>query len=113
MYALALQLLCMSKNIFKGVKCTVRVFECLLTTSNPQTLHLEPKTIRGKPEPQALISPNTLSLSIKIAQKPFMIGSLGLKALKYESFEGKGIPEVKDRACKAATLNMHPLNPRP
>ena len=30
------------------------------------------------------------SLSIKIAQKPFFIGSLGPKALKYESFDAKG-----------------------
>ena len=29
--------------------------------------------------------------SIKIAQKPQKIGSLGPKALKYESFEGKGV----------------------
>ena len=31
-----------------------------------------------------------LTLSIKIAQKPYIIGSLGPKALNYESFEGKG-----------------------
>ena len=31
-----------------------------------------------------------LTLSIKIAQKRCIIGSLGPKALKYESFEGKG-----------------------
>ena len=31
-----------------------------------------------------------LTLSIKIAQKPHVIGSLGPKASKYESFEGKG-----------------------
>ena len=30
------------------------------------------------------------TLSIKIAQKPYLTGSLGPKALKYESFEGKG-----------------------
>ena len=30
-------------------------------------------------------------LSIKIAQKPYMIGSLGPKALKHESLEGKGL----------------------
>ena len=29
-------------------------------------------------------------LSIKIAQQPYVTGSLGPKALKYESFEGKG-----------------------
>ena len=31
-----------------------------------------------------------LTLSIKIAQKPYIMGSSGPKALKYESFEGKG-----------------------
>ena len=31
-----------------------------------------------------------LTLSIKIAQKPSIIGSLGPKALKYESFDAKG-----------------------
>ena len=34
---------------------------------------------------------SSLSLGIQIAQKPSIIGSLGPKALKYESFEGKGI----------------------
>ena len=33
---------------------------------------------------------STFSLSIKIAQKPCIVGSLGPKALKHESFEGKG-----------------------
>ena len=32
-----------------------------------------------------------LSLSIKIAQKPYIIGSWGPKALKYESFDAKGL----------------------
>ena len=32
-----------------------------------------------------------ISLSIKIAQKPYIIGSLGPKALKYESLDGKGM----------------------
>ena len=36
----------------------------------------------------------TLSLSIKIAPKPSIVGSLGPKALKYESFEGKGKPQA-------------------
>ena len=31
-----------------------------------------------------------LALSIKIAQQPYIIGSLGPKALTYESFEGNG-----------------------
>ena len=31
-----------------------------------------------------------LTLSIKKAQKPYIIGSLGPEALKYGSFEGKG-----------------------
>ena len=49
-----------------------------------------------KPKPNASgrrtgeIPISTLTLSIKIAQKPYIIGSLGPKALKYESFEGKG-----------------------
>ena len=30
------------------------------------------------------------TLSIKIAHKPYIIGSLGPKALKYESFDAKG-----------------------
>ena len=33
---------------------------------------------------------NSNTLSIKIAQRPHIIGSLGPKALKYESLEGKG-----------------------
>ena len=32
----------------------------------------------------------TLALSIKIAQKPYIIGSLGPKALTYESFDAEG-----------------------
>ena len=31
------------------------------------------------------------SLSIKIAQRPYTVGSLGPKALKYESFDAKGL----------------------
>ena len=38
------------------------------------------------------------TLSIKIAQKPYIIGSLGPKALKYESFEGKGSVRVQEGA---------------
>ena len=34
-----------------------------------------------------------VSLS-KIAQKPYVIGSLGPKALKYESFDAKGLGRV-------------------
>ena len=33
---------------------------------------------------------HSLTLSINIAQKPYIIGSLGPEALEYESFEGKG-----------------------
>ena len=36
-----------------------------------------------------------LSRSIKIAQKPHIIGSLGPKVLKYESFEGEGMSKVQ------------------
>ena len=44
-----------------------------------------------------------ITLSIKIARKPYTIGSLGPKALKYESFEGKG---KTTRCCEflSATL---------
>ena len=31
-----------------------------------------------------------LTIRLKIAQKPCMIGSLGTNAFKYEAFEGKG-----------------------
>ena len=34
--------------------------------------------------------PHTLPLSVRIAQKPSIVGSLGPTALKYESSEGKG-----------------------
>ena len=37
-----------------------------------------------------VVSAENLTLSIKIAQKRFIIGSLGPKALKYESFDAKG-----------------------
>ena len=33
-----------------------------------------------------------ITLSIKIAQKPYIIGPLGPKALNYESFDAKGKP---------------------
>ena len=36
------------------------------------------------------LKPQTLHLSIKTAQKPYIIGFLGPKALKYASFEGLG-----------------------
>ena len=38
----------------------------------------------------SVLSQWKLTLSINIAQKPYIIGSLDRKALKYESFEGKG-----------------------
>ena len=37
----------------------------------------------------------THSLSIKIAQKPYIIGSLGPKAVKCESFDARGLPAQK------------------
>ena len=53
---------------------------------------------RGNTKPKKLpktlteiLNLSSLSLSIKIAQKPYIIGSLGPKALKYECFEGKGM----------------------
>ena len=33
----------------------------------------------------------SITLSINIAQKPYIMGSLRPKALKYESFEGSGL----------------------
>ena len=50
-----------------------------------------------------------ISLSIKTAQKPFVIGSLGPEALKYESFEGKGIPLVVEQAQKDLNLALDGL----
>ena len=46
----------------------------------------------SQPSISGTIRPLTppFTLSIKIAQKPYIIGSLGPEALKYESFEGKG-----------------------
>ena len=48
---------------------------------------------RKKPESPILcidVTGTVLSLSIKIAQKPYTLGSLGPRALRSESFEGKG-----------------------
>ena len=47
---------------------------------------------------EACRSLKTLTLSITIAQKPYIIGSLGPKALKYESFDAKGKPYVLNPA---------------
>ena len=46
-------------------------------------------------------SGSTETLSIKIAQKPSIIGSLGPKALKYESLEGQGRHLVELTVCGA------------
>ena len=43
-------------------------------------------------------------LSIKIAQEPYITGSLGPKALKYESFEGKGTSCNGGNGTKALDL---------
>ena len=52
----------------------------------------------------------TVPLSIRIAQKPYIIGSLGPKALKYESFDAKGtgrcVPGSPNRAVLEA-LQVH------
>ena len=50
------------------------------------------------------------TLSIKIAQKPYIIVSLGPKALKYESFEGKG---YANRTPSKAPLKESILTWRP
>ena len=47
----------------------------------PPGLYIPGITLKPKP---------SFTLSIKIAQKPYIIGSLGPKALKYESFDAKG-----------------------
>ena len=39
-------------------------------------------------------SSKTHSFSIKIAQKPYIVGSLGPKALRYESLEPLGLSKV-------------------
>ena len=45
---------------------------------------------RSSYSPLALDCGVSGTLSIKIAQKPYIIASLGPKALTYKSFEGKG-----------------------
>ena len=45
-----------------------------------------------------------LTLSIKIVQKPHITGSLGPKALKYESFEGKA-KELNSSRTAVLALN--------
>ena len=52
------------------------------------------------------------TLSIKIAQKPFIIGSLGPKALRYESFEGTGYGfRIRTRSFTSSLAST--LDPRP
>ena len=49
------------------------------------------------------------TLSIKIAQKPYIIGSLGPKALKYESFDAKGYavyPKQSDTGLKTLSAGI-------
>ena len=41
-------------------------------------------------EVELSVEEETVTLSIKIAQKPYIIGFLGPKALRYESFDAKG-----------------------
>ena len=54
----------------------------LLSDSRVWVLEVVPYAITS------LQGPCAQTLSIKIAQKPYIIGSLGPKALKYESLEG-------------------------
>ena len=54
---------------------------------------------------------NSLPLSINIAQKPFIIGSLGPKALKYESFEGKGSTPGEPDCSDGDIQNPWPESP--
>ena len=46
----------------------------------------------------------SLSLRLKIAQKPYIVWSLGPKALKYESLEPKGIRHFD---CSSPTHGRH------
>ena len=48
------------------------------------------------------------TLSIKIAPKPYIIGSLGPTALKYGSFEGKGMCHCS-RGLRALIKHEHSL----
>ena len=54
-------------------------YEAFVDATFPETL----KSINLDPTP-------SLTLSVKIAQKPYIVGSLGPKALEYESFDAKG-----------------------
>ena len=59
-------------------------------------------------------SRQTLSLSIKVAQKPYIIGSLGPKALKYESFDAKGInPQPPNPKAQVSEAPKAPSEPPP
>ena len=51
--------------------------------------------------PERFAKISNVSLSIKIAQKPYIMGSLGPKALKYESFDAKGFIWPQ-RICEAS-----------
>ena len=42
--------------------------------------------------------------NIKMAQKPYIIGSLGPKVLKHESFEGKGLQTYHSQKCPVKRL---------
>ena len=54
--------------------------------------------MRRPDRPKSSVDGLRFTLSIKIAQKPYIIGSLGPKALKYESFEGKGWGRYKTKS---------------
>ena len=57
---------------------SIRDFQPLPKIVNPELI---------EPSDRSMIR----SLSIKKAQTPYIIGPLGPKASKYESFEGKGV----------------------
>ena len=57
-------------------------------------------------KPQTISPENTL-ISIKVAQKPSIIGSLGPKASKYESFEGKGYGVASMLSARARGVNAY------
>ena len=58
----------------------------LLTESNFEPSNSHASHYSPKPELQ-ILSFNTITLGIKIAQKPYIVRSLGAKALMYESLD--------------------------
>ena len=49
----------------------------------------------------------TLTLSIEIAQRSCIMGSLGPKPFKHKSFEGKGYKGIDDEDIRIRSSEMH------